>query len=547
MDNIKLSNLLFPNITETPADIEAKYPPRALPDGAKVTRIAPSPTGYIHFGNLFPAVISERLAHQSGGVFYLRIEDTDLKRRVKGAEELILSSFSYYGLEFDEGLTADENFKGDYAPYRQSDRKDIYQVYAKDMVARGLAYPCFCTEEELAAIREEQQTQKQNPGYYGKWAKYRNADIETIEKKLAEGNGFVLRFKNPAAFPEKFKFADLIKGEVTLTADKTDIVLLKTNGIPTYAFAHAIDDTLMGTTHVIRGEDWLSSLPIHLALFKALDKKPPKYAHLSQLLKSDGKSKKKMSKRDLGAGLDYYRKEGFPRESVIEYVMTLLNSNYEEWRTANKDKKYTDFPFSLKKMSQSGCLFDLNKLIDISKNVISRMTAEELYNEICDYAKDYDAELAEMLSEKEKALKILSIGRGGNKPRKDIAKYSEAKDYMSFFYDKFFTPAQKFPEGFNKEDIKAALTEFGKSFYISDEQNVWFDKIKDIARNLGFAADMKEYKANPENFKGSVADISSFIRVAVTGKESSPDMYSVMQIMGERRILERIKNACYLM
>ncbi|MBR6514139.1 MAG: glutamate--tRNA ligase [Clostridia bacterium] len=543
MDYNALSELLYPNITTTIEEIEARFPERDLPEGAKVTRFAPSPTGFVHFGSLFPTMVGERLAHQSGGVFYLRIEDTDAKREVEGADIDIINSYASYGIFFDEGISLDGE-KGVYGPYRQSKRADIYQTYAKKLVAEGKAYPCFCTEEELTAIREEQEAIKANPGYYGKWAKYRDCDLETIKEKLAAGMPFVLRFRSEGSIENKIKFTDLIKGAIEITENDIDHVLLKSDGIPTYHFAHAVDDHLMKTTHVVRGEEWLPSLPFHVQLFRALGFKIPKYLHISQLMKMEGGSKKKLSKRDLGAGLSFYVAEGYPAKSVKEYVMTLLNSNFEEWRNANPKADINDFQFSIKKMSASGSLFDFDKLNDVSKNTIAHMTADEVYDEIVKWAKEFDTELYELFTrDADYAKRILSIGRGTAKPRKDLCIWKDVKPYVGLFYDELYKKEADYPESFDKEDIKTSLTMFAEGYDKNDDANEWFAKMKVIAENLGFAPETKLYKKNPEEYKGHVGDISMFVRIALTGKTNSPDMYEVMNILGEERSINRIKNA----
>ena len=544
MDQNYLAQLLFPHINLSPADIEAKFPKRILPEGAKVTRIAPSPTGFVHFGSLFPAFVSERLAHQSGGIFYLRIEDTDAKREVEGADAGIIEAFSHYQVFFDEGALLDGD-NGNYGPYRQSLRAEIYQTFAKQLVLEGKAYPCFCTAEELNDIRQKQEADKLITGYYGEWAVWRDAPIEKIEAALNEGKPFVLRLRSPGNHENKLKFTDLIKGVVDITENDIDEVLLKSDGIPTYHFAHAVDDHLMGTTHVVRGEEWLSSLPKHIQIFSALGFKLPKYLHISQLMKlSEDGSKKKLSKRDNGAALADYKKMGYAPECVIEYVMTLLNSNFEEWRMQNPDTPYTEFQFSIKKMSPSGCLFDFVKLNDVSKNVISRMSAQKVYDYVSEWAEGYDKDFYSVFTaDPDYSLAILSIGRGGAKPRKDFAVWSDVKDNIDFFYDKLFLPAYPYPEKLSAEDIKLILTKYADIYDPSDDQTVWFDKIRTLAADIGFAADMKEYKKNPDAFKGNVGDVSSVIRVAVTGRVNSPDMYAVLSVLGQKRVLERISSA----
>ncbi len=542
MDNNYLAELLYPDITETPEDVEARFPRRQLPEGAKVTRFAPSPTGFVHFGGLFPTRVSERLAHQSGGILYLRIEDTDSKREVEGAEENLIDTLAYYGVKFDEGAVAGGKDNGIYGPYRQSERREIYQAFAKELVREGKAYPCFCSEAELDAARREQEELKVDPGYYGKWAVWRDAPIEKIEEKLKNGEKFVLRLKSTGSVERKIKFTDLIKGELEVTENDKDHVLLKSDGIPTYHFAHAVDDHLMGTTHVVRGEEWLPSLPFHIELFRALGFKLPKYLHISQLMKLDENgNKKKLSKRDAGVDMRFYKEKGYSPKAVVEYVMTLLNSNYEEWRSANPDKSYDEFPFSIKKMSASGCLFDFDKLNDVSKNTVARMSADEVYTSVLEWAKEYDADFAEKLSRNpEYSRRILAIGRGGAKPRKDITIWSEVKDYMGFFFDEYFELRDPLPEGFDRSEVRDILNEYRNIYNDADTQDEWFDRIKSLAAAHGFAPETKLYKKNPEEYKGHVGDISMFLRIAVTGRTSSPDMYAVMNILGKDKICKRL-------
>jgi len=554
MDYNYLADLLFPEITELPADVEAKYPPRQLPEGAKVTRFAPSPTGFVHFGGLFPSTVGERLAHQSGGAFYLRIEDTDAKREVEGAAEALIKTLAKYGICFDEGAILDENGKicdqGAYGPYKQSLRGPLYQVYAKQLVREGKAYPCFTTEEELDELQAVNKKEEIKNTDWQAEAAARRAEmlarreftIEEVEEHLKSGHPFVLRILANGDPEKKIKFTDLVKGTLEIPENDEDFVLLKSDGIPTYHFAHAVDDHLMGTTHVIRGEEWLPSLAKHIQLFSYLGFKLPKYMHIAQIMRIDENgNKKKLSKRDMGANMDDYTSMGYCPEAVCEYVMTLLNSNYEEWHMQNKDKPYTDFPFNIKKMSISGCLFDFAKLNDVSKNVISRMTAEDVYVQSSEWAKEYDRELYNVMTKNPEYTKsIFSIGRGGKNPRKDIALWSDVRGYIDLFFDEFFKVADEYAEKFSKNDIKLALEEFVKGFDISDDSNVWFEKIKDIADMLGYASDMKAYKLNPEAYKGNVSDISMFIRIAVTGKLNSPDMYSVMQILGYETVVKRI-------
>ena len=541
MDFKALANLLFPNVTESPEETEAKFPARVAPEGAVITRMAPSPTGFVHLGNLVQGLISERMAHQSGGVLFLRVEDTDAKREVPGAVEVLIDTLKHYGISFDEGATHDGDF-GAYGPYRQRQRAALYHVFAKKLVAEGQAYPCFCTEEELTAMREKQEANKENFGYYGKYAIWRDRSIEDIKAQLDAGTPWVLRFRSTGSIENQFKFDDVVKGKLTITENDIDHVLLKSDGIPTYHFAHAVDDHLMGTTHVVRGDEWMATLPFHIQLFKALGFKLPKYVHIGPLMKMDGTSKRKLSKRkDPELALTFYKAEGFPVEAVYEYIMTLLNSNYEDWRRANPTAPATEFKFSAKKLNPAGNLFDYAKLTDVSKNVIATMDAEKVYGLLVEWAKEFDDDFAEKLqSDPDFAKAVLAIGRGGKKPRKDIAVWKEAKAYMGFFYDAYLEKPV-FDEKFSADTVKTALTKFIEKFDINDDSAVWFDKVKAITEEMGFTTDMKAYKADPDAFPGTVADVSTFIRQAVTGKTNSPDLYTVMQILGYDKTVARIK------
>ena len=541
MDTKALAELLFPHVTKTPADMEALFPPRNLPEGAIVSRMAPSPTGFVHLGNLVQGLTSERLCHQSGGTLFLRVEDTDAKREVPGAVEILINSLKHYNILFDEGATI-EGDAGNYGPYRQRQRVEIYHVYAKQLVLQGEAYPCFCTEEELADIHAKQEAEKANFGYFGKWAVWRDRSLEEIKAAIDKGMPYVLRYRSTGSIENKIKFTDLIKGNLEVTENDMDHVLLKSDGIPTYHFAHAVDDHLMHTTHVVRGDEWLPSLPFHLQLFRSLGFKPPKYLHIGPLMKMDGESKRKLSKRkDPELALTYYRAAGFPVQSVYEYLMTVLNSNFEDWRRANPNAPVDSFKFSHKKMNPAGSLFDAAKLRDVSKNVISRMSAEEVYDGVLDYAAEFDADLhAHLAADPAFAKSILSIGRGGKKPRKDFAVWADVKPYLDFFYDDWFCVQDAYPESFQAADIARALEGFLATFDPADDMNAWFDKIKAIAEGMGYASDMKAYRENPDAFGGSVADVSMFLRVAVTGKLNSPDMYAVMQILGEERVRARV-------
>lgn len=555
MDYKRLSELLFPDVTLTREDIEARYPARNLPEGAKVTRFAPSPTGFIHLGGLFPSTVGERLAHQSGGVFFLRIEDTDSKREVDGAAVALIKTLGHFGISFDEGATIGENGeitdKGAYGPYKQSERKEIYHVYAKWLVEQGKAYPVFTSDEEFEALREvdkkaevksREWTPELEAEQKAEMLRQREFTIEDVEEHLRNGDRFVLRMLADGDPDKKIKFTDLIKGNLEIPENDKDEVLLKSDGIPTYHFAHAIDDHLMGTTHVVRGEEWLPSLPRHIMLFNYLGFKLPKYMHIAQIMHLDENgNKKKLSKRDMGANVEDYRRMGYTNECVTEYVMTLLNSNFEEWHAQNADKPITDFPFSIKKMSTSGCLLDFGKLTDVSKNVLSKMSTDEIYAKVVEWAEEFDPDFAAHLTaDPEYSKKIFAIGRGGKKPRKDFATLAEVKPFIGFFFDDYFKVTDEYPENFDKADIRAALEGFAAGYDHSADMNGWFEKIQKVGESIGYTADMKAYKADPSAFRGNVGDISMFIRVAVTGRMNSPDLYTVMQIIGEERTRARI-------
>ena len=545
MNNEKLAELLFGNIEKTPADYEVLYPRRDLPAGAKVTRFAPSPTGFLHIGGLFAAFVGERTARKSGGVFYLRIEDTDKKREVENGVSGIVKGIGDFGIKIDEGMVTETESIGDYAPYTQSKRKEIYQAYCKDLVKKGLAYPCFCTAEELEKIREEQEKNKQNPGYYGKFAKCRDLSYEEIEENIRSGKPYVLRLKSPGGEENRIKFNDLIKGEIEMPENVQDIVLLKTDGIPTYHFAHAVDDHLMRTTDVIRGDEWISSVPIHLQLFEVLGFAAPQYAHISPIMKEDAETggKRKLSKRkDPEAAVSYYHEVGYPKEAVLEYLLTIANSNFEEWRAENPDAKMDDFDFKLSNMSKAGALFDLMKLNDISKNYICTLTKEDVFDRTLDWAKSYDADFATLLEEnKDYAIKIFGIERGNEKPRKDIAKWQDTVYYTKYFFDA--PTGFEWQENLSNADMAEILTEYKKVYDEKETAEEWFPKVRDMAEKLGYAKAPKLYKKNPDDFKGHVGDVASVIRVAVTGRRNTPDLYEIIQVLGYNEFIERIDTA----
>lgn len=540
----KLAQLLFPNTDKAPEFYEELYPQRELPEGAKVTRFAPSPTGFLHFGNLYTMLVAYRIAKNSNGVFYVRVEDTDNKRKVDGAIGVMLKSLASYGIEADEGVIGENEEKGAYGPYYQSKRKDIYQAYAKHLVEQGLAYPCFCSPEELDEIRNQQENEPQK-GYWGKWAKCRNLSYDEIKANIESGKEWTLRLKSPGTADGKCVFDDAIKGKIEMPENIQDIVLLKSDGIPTYHFAHVIDDHLMRTTHVVRGDEWISSAPIHLQLFKLLGFKPPKYAHVATIMKEENGGKRKLSKRkDPEAAVTYYAEQGYPKESVIEYILTLANSNFEDWRRANKTEPAEKFPLNFKKMSVSGALFDTVKLIDISKNVISTMNADKVFTLSYEWAKEYNPQLASLYEQDtDYAKAVLNIDRENKKPRKDIAKWSDIPDYISYMFDEAFIPCYELCGNADKELAAEVIEKYIDSFNENDDKDQWFARIKDLCEPLGCTPNVKEFKQNPENYRGHVGDVSTVIRVALTGRTNTPDLYSISALLGRERVIKRLKDA----
>lgn len=543
-ENELLAELLLPEISKTPDYYENLYPARNLPEGAKVTRVAPSPTGYLHLGTLFTALVNRITATSSGGVFYTRIEDTDKKREVEGGIADIIGGLNRFGISIDEGFVSGDCEKGGYGPYKQSLRAEIYQCYAKDLLRRGLAYPCFCTAEELADMRKEQEKLKVRTGYHGEWARHRNITYAEAKTLTDEGRPFVIRLRSGGDENRRIVFDDVIKGKIQMPENDEDFIILKSDGIPTYHFAHAIDDHLMRTTHVFRGDEWISSAPKHIELFRVLGFKPVKYGHISPIMKLDGGAKRKISKRkDPEAAVHFFAEEGYPANAVIEYLMTIAASDFEDWRRANPDADYRTFKFNPKKMSVSGALFDNDKLNDVSKIIISKMTSDEVYPALCIWAKEFDEEFYKTLTANpEYTKKMLSVDRDGVKnARKDIAKWSEAKDYFAYYFDSYFTPAFTLPQKVSPSDAKAFLEEYMKVYDSLDDRQVWFDKIKAIAPSLGFAAETKEYKAEPEKFKGGAGDLSGVLRLAVTGRSNTPDLCGIMSVLGRDKCVARIK------
>ena len=547
MDYKELANLIFPNAKEI-SYYEEKYKKRDLEEGAIVTRFAPSPTGFVHLGSLYQVVIARKVAKQTNGVFFLRIEDTDQKREVENGVTGIIESLKDFGLTPDEGMINETEEIGEYGPYKQSLRKEIYQAYAKHLIEQGKAYPCFATPEELDEMRAKQEAAKVRPGYYGIWAKYRNLSNEEAAERIKNGENYIIRLKSPGREDRKIKHHDIIKGNVDFPENDQDIVIIKADGLPTYHFAHAVDDHLMGTTHVIRGDEWLSSVPLHLQLFQMLEFKAPKYAHIAPIMKEDEGGKRKLSKRkDPEAAVIYYTEIGVPKEAVIEYLLNIANSSFELWRKQNPNASIDEFELQLNKMSVSGALFDIVKILDIAKTVISKYTAEEIYNESINWAKVYDNELFELLQDREYALKVFGIERGNAKPRKDISKWSDVKENIEYMYDKEFYAKDRqydFQKVTDKELIKKILTLYMEKYYDeNDDKQVWFDKIKDLAEEVGFAREVKEWKKEPEKWPGHVGDISTVIRVALTSRSNTPDMYEIMQVLGKERIFARLEKA----
>ncbi len=542
MDRKDLANLIFPDVKDY-TYYEEKYTARNLPEGAIVTRFAPSPTGFVHIGGIYQSLIAKLMAKKDG-VFFVRIEDTDQKREVEDGVKQIMDALKDFDLSPDEYIDENDVDHGNYGPYKQSLRKDIYQSYAKKLLEEGNAYPCFCSSEDLDKIRADQEKAKERTGYYGKWTKCRNMPIEMAIEKIKNGDPYIVRFKSPGNPDKKIKHKDVIKGSVDFPENDQDIVIIKSDGLPTYHFAHLVDDHLMGTNMVIRADEWLASVPLHLQLFYVAGFKAPKYAHIAPMMKMDGEGKRKLSKRkDPESAVSYYKEEGIPKQSVLEYLMNIANSNFEIWRKQNPDKSMYEFDFDIKKMSVSGALFDMVKMLDVSKNVISKFSAEEVYNNALEWAKEYDSELLEMLENKEYSLKVLGIERGNVKPRKDIAKWSDVKNIIYYMYPEKFAKNTEFDyqKVTDKDEIEKIVKLYFEKYYNeNDDKQTWFNKMKDLAEELGYAREVKEYKANPEAYKGHVGDISTVIRVKLTGRSNTPDLYEIMQVLGKDEIMKRI-------
>ena len=539
-----LADLIFPNITKTIADYEKEYPARDLPEGAMVTRFAPSPTGFVHMGSLLASFISSKAAKDTNGVFYLRIEDTDQKREVENGIEGIVEDLNNFKIKIDEGALSRTESIGKYGPYIQSERKEIYHAFIKHLLEKGLAYPCFCSEEQIEETRKMQEATKSRIGYYGRYAVCRHLKLEEAYNRIINGERFIIRLKSPGNFEHKVIVNDLVKGKIEFPENDLDIVIMKSDGLPTYHFAHLVDDHLMRTTHITRGDEWVSSLPIHVQLFQVFGFEQPKYAHLSPIMKQDGETKRKLSKRkDPEAAMSYYAELGIPVEAVHLYLMTIANTNFEQWYDANKDKSIDDFKFDFKKISASGALFDLEKLINISRNYISYLKAEEVYENALNWSKTYDKEFYELLTKyKEYTISIFSIERYQKKPRKDYESWSSIKKHIWYMYDELFNNVTyDFQKITDKQEIKNILELYLNNYYnAQDDKEIWFNKIKELCDELGYVSNMKDYKENPDNYKGSIADVSTVIRVAITSSSMTPDLYELMHLLGQNRIKSRI-------
>ena len=547
MTNKDLADLIFPNVSSDTEVYEKRYPERNLKEGAVVSRFAPSPTGFVHMGSLLSAFIESFVPKTTDGVFYLRIEDTDGKRSVENGINGIIKDLKDFNIIPDEGMISEKESIGNYGPYIQSERKEIYESYAKKLIEEGLAYPCFCTEKDLTIMREKQEHKKTRIGYYGNWAKCRNLTNEERAQKIKNGEKYIIRLKSPGNFEHKIILNDLVRGKIEMPENDIDVVLIKCDGLPIYHFAHAIDDHLMRTTHVLRGEEWISSYPIHTQLFNILRFKEPKYGHLGLIMKIDETgARRKLSKRkDPEAAVSYYHEKGIPIEAVKLYLLTIANSNFEAWLDANPNASIYDFKFDFKKMSVSGSLFDVEKLLNISKNYISKLTAQEVYNNLEKYTEEYDKDFNKIItSNKEYTTNILNIEREQKKPRKDYASYSDIKNHIWYMFDELFNSNNanyEFQKINDKEEIKNILNEYVTNYYNEeDDKETWFNKIKQLCDKLNYASNMKDYKENPEQYKGNVADISTVIRVTLTTKCMTPDLYEIMKLLGKERIIKRI-------
>lgn len=542
-DHEKLAQLLFPHVTRTPQQLlEEVFPPRPLKEGAPVTRFAPSPTGFLHIGGVFTALVGERTAHTGGGRVILRIEDTDKKREVAGGVGQIVRGLRDFGIIFDEGATGDDSESGDYGPYTQSHRAEYYHVFCKALVEQGLAYPCFCSAEEIAELRAGQEAKGVTPGYWGDYARCRSLTLEQIEEKLRAGQPYVMRMRSPGKPGDRVKYRDGIRGDIEMEANFVDVVLLKSDGIPTYHFAHIVDDTLMRVNQVIRADEWIASVPIHLQMFWLCGLKPPKYAHVSPIMKEEDGSRRKLSKRkDPEAAVDFFVEEGYPAEAVVEYLLTIANSNFEDWRRQNKTAHYNEFPFKLNKMSASGALFDLAKLNSVSGEVISRMTADQVYDLATAWAQRFDPALYRRLTaDPAYARALFAIDRGGKKPRKDILRWKDVPGYTTYFFDDSFSLEETLE--LDRELQKQVLDAYLPLMDCADDKDTWFGKMKAVCEPLGMSPDMKAYKAEPQRFRGHVGDVSAVVRMAVCGRKNTPDLHAIMSLLGQETCRRRLES-----
>ena len=541
MDYKDLANAIYPDAK--PIEYyEEKYGPRDLPQGAEVTRFAPSPTGFVHIGGLYQCIINRALAKQSNGVFMLRIEDTDQVRKIENGVNQIVEALAKFDFVPDEGMISETEEKGSYGPYKQSMRREIYHSYAKYLIEQGRAYPCFATPEEIDEIRKKQEAAGLRTGFYGVWAKYRDLPVDEAIARIKNGDKFVIRLRSQGREDRKIKVKDVVRGFIEFPENDQDAVLIKADGLPVYHFAHVVDDHLMRTTIVVRGEEWISSTPLHIETFQAFGFKPPKYAQVPSILKEDDGKKRKISKRkDPEAAVDYYHKEGIPSDAVNEYLMNIINSSFEGWRRANPTKPMSEFKLELSKMGVSGAVFDMVKLLDVSKNVIARYSAEQVYSFANEWAKQYDEELAQMLSDKEYGLKVFGIEReNSKKPRKDLSKWSDVKENIIYMYNK---PESYDFDKINGEEAIKVIKEYINVYNSNDDKEMWFNKMKDVAEKCGYAREVKEYKADPEKWPGHVGDISSVIRVAITGRRNTPDLYEIMNVLGNDEVIARLNKA----
>ena len=544
----ELAELIFPDVTETIADLEKRYPERDLPEGAIVTRFAPSPTGFLHTGSLFTSLIAWRFAKQTNGVFYFRLEDTDTKREIKGSDVDLLKQLKEFGIEPDEGFFGEGNpEKGIYGPYRQSDREMVYRTVIKEMVRKNLAYPCFCTSEELSEMRAYQEKNKLNPGYYGEFAKCSFLTPDEAIAKIKAGEKFVMRFRSKGCYTNRVKVHDEIRGDLELAQNDQHIVILKSDGLPTYHFAHLCDDHFMHTTHVTRGEEWLPSLPIHIELFEALGFKTPKYAHLPVIMKLDNGNKRKLSKRkDPEAAVSYFLEEGYPVEGFLEYLITIANSNFEEWRLQHMDANIFDFDLSFDKMTLDGALFDIDKVKNICKERLARLTKDEFTDRAYAYGKKYNQALCDLIDrDVDKFKAIINIEREKDKPRKDFETFSQVLPLISFFYDDLYDELFNanplpFNEKLSKEDIKKVLLTYKANKGLEFDEEGWFNNLKKVAVECGFCDNMKVYKKNKDAYPGSIADVSEIIRIAMSCRKNTPNPYWVLRILGNDTIDKRI-------